>query len=132
MEDLRELLLRPATKVALVGASEDPDKYGSVIFLDLIGKGIRVYPVNPKRSSVYGEKAYATLGELPESPDIVNIVTKPEVSLAIIKQCLALGYMNVWLQPGALDDAVATFLRNHPFNYLVDACTMAASRSLPK
>ncbi len=130
MEDLIKLLNSPGTLVALVGASEDPSKYGSIIYRDLRGKGINVVPVNPNRERIHGDRAYASLAELPQKPDIVNLVTPAEISLQILKQCHSLGYLDVWLQPGASDDKVEFFLKEHGFNYLTDSCTMALSKHL--
>jgi predicted CoA-binding protein len=130
MKDLISLLNSSGTRIALVGASENPSKYGSIIYRDLRGKGINVVPVNPNRGRIHGDRAYASLAELPQKPDIVNIVTPPEISLQILKECLSLGYLDVWLQPGAWDGQVEFFLKEHGFNYLVDACTMAQSSPL--
>jgi predicted CoA-binding protein len=130
MKDLIELLNSPGTRIALVGASENPSKYGSIIYRDLRRKGIDVVPVNPNSERIHGDRAYASLAELPQKPDIVNIVTPPEISLLILKECLPLGYLDVWLQPGASDERVELFLKENGFNYLVDSCTVVQSITL--
>ncbi len=77
MTDIATLLNEPETTVAVVGATDNPTKYGSVIYRDLKRKGYSVYPVNPNRTEVDGDEAYPTLDKLPESPTIVNIVVPP-------------------------------------------------------
>ncbi len=129
MKDLIKLLNTPGTCVALVGATENAYKYGSIIYRDLRGKGLRVYPVTPNRRTVHGDRAYAVLSDLPEKPDIVNFVTPPEVSLEVLEECLSLEYLDVWLQPGASDERVEKFLKKHGFNYMVDFCTMVESHA---
>ncbi len=128
MADLKEILKAPGTLVALVGASEDPGKYGSIIYRDLKAKGIAVVPVNPKRGSVHGDTAYPSVAALPRRPDIVNIVTPPAASLRILEQCRQTGCTNVWLQPGSFDAEVLAYLKEAgSFTWLAGACTMVES-----
>jgi uncharacterized protein len=122
--DIVKLLDNPDTTIAVVGATDSPGKYGNIIYRDLKHKGYRVFPVNPKRKTVDGDAAYATLAAIPEKPDIVDLVVPPEVTLAVLKNCLALALMNVWLQPGTENLEVMRYLETHPFNYLAKACIM--------
>ena len=128
MKDILQLLDEPGTTIAIVGATEDPSKYGYVIYKDLKLKGLTVYPVNPNRSSVDGDKAFKRLEDIPQRPTIVNIVVPPEVTSDILQQCLDLELTNVWLQPGAESPAVMAFLQENNFNYLANACIMVESR----
>ena len=129
MTDIATLLDEPETSVAVVGATDDPTKYGSVIYRDLKRKGYAVFPVNPNRSEVDGDKAYASLDRLPETPTLVNIVVPPSVTVSILKKCLELGLNNVWLQPGAESPESLAFLQEHGFNYLANACIMIQTRA---
>ena len=128
MKDIMQLLDEPGTTIAIVGATENPAKYGYVIYKDLKLKGLTVYPVNPNRSSVDGDKAFKRLEDIPQRPTIVNIVVPPDVTSDILQQCLDLGLTNVWLQPGAESPAVMAFLQENNFNYLANACIMVESR----
>lgn len=128
MKDIAALLDEPDTTVAVVGATDNPAKYGSVIYRDLKRKGFKVFPVNPERQTVDGDKAYPTLAALPEKPTIVNFVIPPEKTLAVLQECLQLGLMNVWIQPGAESPEVLKFLQESNFNYLANACIMVQSR----
>ena len=128
MKNIVDLLDEPDTTVAVVGATDNPSKYGRIIYRDLKRKGYSVFPVNPNRSTVDGDRAYDQLQDLVQKPSIVNIVVPPEVTLEILDQCLVLGWMNVWLQPGAESPETLGFLQQHSFNYLANACIMVESR----
>ncbi len=128
MRDILSLLEEPGTTIALVGATDNESKYGHTIFLDLKRKGYRVYPVNLRRDTVQGEKAYSKLADIPELPTIVNFVIPPRFTLHVLKQCLELGLMNVFIQPGAESPEVMEFVQENGFNYLANACIMVESR----
>ena len=128
MQDILSLLEEPGTTIALVGATDNESKYGHTIFLDLKRKGYRVYPVNLRRDTVQGEKAYSKLADIPEPPTIVNFVIPPRFTLHVLKQCLELGLMNVFIQPGAESPEVMEFVQENGFNYLANACIMVESR----
>lgn len=128
MSDIATLINEPETTVAVVGATDNSMKYGYVIYRDLKRKGYHVTPVNPNRSTVDGDTAYATLRELPEKPTIVNIVVPPHVTINVLKTCLELGLVNIWLQPGAESPEALAYLQENEFNYLANACIMIESR----
>ena len=128
MKDIASLLDDPGTTVAIVGATDNPAKYGNVIYKDLKRKGFTVYAVNPRRDEIDGDPAYRSLQDLPLEPTIVNIVVPAEVTLEVLKQCKDLGLLNVWVQPGAESAEVLAFLQENSFNYLANACIMVQSR----
>lgn len=126
--DITDLLKLPDVSIAIVGANNNPAKYGSVIYSDLKRKGYTLYPINPNQAFVDGDRAYASLKDLPVKPTIVNFVTAPAVTLNIMKECETLGLKNVWVQPGAESPEVMLFMQTHEFNYLANACIMVESR----
>lgn len=130
MNDIATLLNREDTTVAVVGATDDQHKYGSVIYRDLKHKGFEVYPVNPNRATVDGDTAYESLADLPEAPTIVNVVVPPKTTLRVLESARELGLWNVWIQPGAESPEVLTYLQENDFNYLANACIMVRSRML--
>jgi predicted CoA-binding protein len=130
MEDIAHLLEDPTTTIAVVGANDNPDKYGSRIYRDLKAKGFTVYPVNPNRDTVDGDPAYDTLADLPEAPTIVDFVVPPRRTLRILGQCRQLGLANVWVQPGAESPKVLEALESGGFNYLAGACIMVHSHAV--
>ena len=131
METISTLLDEGDPVIAIVGATDNPAKYGNRIYRDLKGKGYRVYPVNPTRDTIDGDTAYADLADLPETPDIVNYVVPPPRTLRLLKRAKELGLMRVWVQPGAENADVMAYLNDHGFDYLANACIMVRSRVRP-
>ncbi len=128
MDTISTLLNEGDPVVAVVGATDNPRKYGNRIYLDLKDKGFRVHPVNANRATVDGDPVFATLAELPETPDIVNFVVPPTRTLRVLEQAKDLGFMTVWVQPGAENQDVMEYLEEHDFDYLANACIMVRAR----
>jgi uncharacterized protein len=118
------LLEDDATTIAVVGATDTPGKYGGIIYRDLKRKGYRVFAVNPGREEVDGDPCYSSLSDLPELPTIVNIVVPPPRTLRVLRSCLDLGIGTVWIQPGAADAEVRTFVADNGLDAVIDACIM--------
>ena len=76
-----------------------------------------------------GDEAFPSLKELPDRPTIVDIVVPPTVGAKVLRECLDLGLMNVWLQPGAESPENLVFLQERGFNYVADDCIMVQTRS---
>lgn len=116
--------------IALVGATNDKSKYGNVILHDLINKGYKVFPVNPRATTIDGFRAFKSLEGLIQEQEIglVVFVVPPKITLETLKECLKLNLKKVWIQPGAGDEEVRNFLNEHNFDYLMDACVMVMSR----
>ena len=131
MDTISTLLNEGNPVIAIVGATDNPAKYGNRIYRDLKGKGYRVYPVNPTRDTIDGDPAYADLADLPETPDIVNYVVPPPRTLRLLKRAKELGLMRVWVQPGAESADVMAYLNDNGFDYLANACIMVRSRVQP-
>ena len=130
MKDIAALLAEPATTVAVVGATDDPAKYGARVYRDLKAKGFRVFAVNPARDSVDGDPAYPSLADLPEQPTIVNLVVPPAVALQVLQRAHQMGLGNFWLQPGSESPEAIAFLEENGLNHLSGACIMVRSRAL--
>jgi acyl-CoA synthetase (NDP forming) len=90
--NLRDALFSPRS-VAIVGQSDDPGKTAGrpLKFLRQMGYAGRVYPVNARRETVLGERAWPTLAALPEPPEHVYIVTPTEAAVAAVEDCARLG-----------------------------------------
>jgi len=127
MENITSLLAVPGASIAVVGATDNLHKYGSIIYRELKRKGFPVYAVNLHRDTVDGDPSYATLADLPTSPTVLNFVVPPEESLVVLEQAQELCYMNVWLQPGSESIRVVEYLDDAGFNYLTGSCIMVAS-----
>lgn len=116
--------------IALIGATNDSSKYGNMIFCDLRDKGYTVWPVNPRATTVEGEKAYRDLESLhaDHTVGLLVYVIPPRLTLESLKDAARLGLKKVWVQPGAGDEAVRSFLETNGFQFLMDACVMVETR----
>jgi hypothetical protein len=132
VDPLLALLADAATSIAVVGATDDPAKFGGRIYRDLKGKGFRVFAVNPGRTAVDGDPCYPSLAALPEAPTIVDFVVPPAVTLACLRECAALGLRRVWVQPGAADQAVLAFIAQSGFEARAEDCIMVRARALSR
>jgi predicted CoA-binding protein len=88
-------------KWAIVGASDKPDRYSYKIFRLLRGRGYTVYPIHPKLPEVEGVPCHASLSDLPEKPDVINLVVNPSVGIEVVAEAAKLGVDLIWAQPGA-------------------------------
>ncbi|GMV39218.1 MAG: CoA-binding protein [Myxococcales bacterium] len=128
-EHVRDLLRSPA-RIALVGASSAPEKYGNIIFKDLAGRGHAVLPVNPSASMIEGQPAYASVADVPRPIDIVNVVVPPRASLALARS-LDPGICGViWFQPGSFDDQVVQEATARFETVIAGDCIMVVARTL--
>lgn len=109
---------------AIVGASQDRNKYGNRVLRSLRHSGYVVYPVNPHVPEVEGNKAYATLADLPELPEVVNLVVPPPVTEQVVREAHVLGLNRVWMQPGAESQAAIQFCQENGMQVVYDACAM--------
>lgn len=123
--------LRSNPGIALVGATNDTKKYGNIIFKDLTKKNYTVYAVNPRATTVDNQKAYHTLEELKSEKNIglVVYVIPPKFTLESLKIANQLGLKKVWIQPGAGNEEVRSYLNENGFEYLMDACVMVQTRN---
>lgn len=117
----------PETRIAVVGASSNPAKYGNIIVRNLAAKGYTVLPVNPHEKEIAGLPAYPSLDAVPGPVHIVNVVTPPAVTRGVLEAAARLGLPAVWLQDGSYDEAVLEVAAKAPFRTVHEACIMVAS-----
>tara|TARA_B100001029_G_C14975729_1_gene402924 strand:- start:575 stop:955 length:381 start_codon:yes stop_codon:yes gene_type:complete len=114
--------------IALIGASNDKNKYGNKILLDLISKGHNVVPINPKEDSIAGLKSYSNISELSEKPSIINFVVPPNIGFQLTKDLVESDYDNFWYQPGAESEEISALLDDKNKNYIDDKCIMVEAK----
>ena len=114
--------------IALVGASNDPTKYGNKILLDLVKKGYNVAPVNTKEDTIAGIKSYKNVLDLKESPSIINFVVPPSIGFQVTKELVEKKFDNFWYQPGAESEKISYFLNENNKNFIDDKCIMVVTR----
>ena len=114
--------------IALVGASNEPKKYGNKILLDLVSKGYNVVPINITEDTIAGIKTYKNVLDLKESPSIINFVVPPKIGFEITKELVENNYDNFWYQPGAESKEISSYLIEKSKNFIDDKCIMVEAR----
>ena len=124
-----EKLKEENTSIALIGASNNRSKYGNKIYRDLRNKGYNVTPINPKEEKIEGDRAYSSIEEMKELPDIANFVVPPPVAMKIAQNITNLGIKHLWFQPGSESKELENWLKNTDgIEYLINACIMVETR----
>jgi predicted CoA-binding protein len=125
-ETIRDLL-RSKT-IAVVGMTDNPEKPSCYVPAFLRSIGHRVIPVNPSIEFALGEKAYASLAELPEKPDLVNVFRLPKFIPAIVDEMIELQLSALWVQQGIVHAEAAAKAEAHGIRVVMDRCLMTESR----
>lgn len=112
---------------AVVGATDNQNKFGYKIFKMMLESGYEVYPVNPGIQEVLGKKCYSSLSELPIVPQAVDMVVSPKIGERIVRECGELGIQNIWFQPGASSQDLLNLCEHLNLN-VVNACIMVEIR----
>ena len=112
------------SKIALVGVSTNPKKYGHKIFKDLLAVNYSVVGINPKSEDVLGQKIIPSLADLDFKPDLVIIVVPSHIALAILQEAAELKIENVWMQPGSESDEAIKFAKENEINLVTNSCIM--------
>ena len=117
------------TRIALIGASNDPSKFGNRIYRNLRTKGYNIIPINPKENKIEGDKAYASIEMMDKVPDIVNFVVPPQIAIKVAQKAIDLGITHLWFQPGSESNELEELLRENPdIKYLINSCIMVETR----
>lgn len=115
---------------AVVGVSENKEKYGYEIFETLIDSGYKVFPINPKYELIEGHKCHPSLKDLPEKPEVVVTVVPPPVTEKVVEACAELKIPIVWMPPGSWSDLALRKCRESGLESLHDVCIVFAVKSL--
>jgi uncharacterized protein len=117
------VLLEEARAVAVVGLSDKPYRTSHAIARVLQDVGYRIHPVNPNlHGPVLGEKPYATVEEIGEPVDIVNVFRRSEAVVPVARDAVAAGAKALWLQSGVVNEEAASYAREHGLIVVMDRC----------
>ena len=107
-DEIAELLTNART-IAMVGASDRPDRPSNGVMKFLQGRGYRVLPVNPTITGerIHGEYVWRDLHQIGEPIDIVDIFRKSEAAGEAVDQAIAVGAKAVWMQLGVINREAA-------------------------
>ena len=122
-EDIAELL-RNARNIAMVGASDRPDRPSHGVMKFLQSHGYRVFPVNPQITGehVHGEFVWRELAQIGEPIDIVDIFRRPQAAGEAVDQAIAVGAKAVWLQLGIVNEEAAQRAEQAGLKVVMDHC----------
>ncbi len=110
-------------KIAIVGASTNPEKYSWKLYEKLKLYGYFLYPVNPRcEDSIHGDKCFPNLESLPESPDVVIISLPPEMTEKIVEKCNEIGIRKIWMQPGSESEKAIIFCEENGIEVIHHSC----------
>ena len=117
-------LLQNARTIALVGASDRPDRASFGVMKFLQDQGYRVIPVNPRITGehVHGEYIWRELGQIGEPIDIVDIFMRGETVGPIIDDAIAIGAKAVWMQLGVINEEAAAKAESAGLKVAMDHC----------
>ena len=124
MSDIQTLrrILATGKVIAVVGLSADwyrPSYFAAKYMQE---HGYRIIPVNPKYPEILGEKCYATLSDIPEKVDIVDVFRKTADVLPIAREAVAIGAKVLWQQLGVLNQEADRYVRDHGLDSVMDRC----------
>ena len=111
-------------RFAIVGATDNPQKYGNQIVKNLKMRGYEVYPINPRLKELEGLICYAKLADIPIKVDVVDFVVPPAATEEILKQCKELGLNRIWLQPGSESEKAIDYCHENNLKVVHSLCVM--------
>jgi uncharacterized protein len=108
-DDYLRSILESVRTIAVVGASPRRERPSHRVMAYLQRRGYRAIPVNPNAAggTINGEKCYASLAEVPEPIDMVDVFRRTEAAGGVVDQAVAIGARVVWMQRGVRDDDAA-------------------------
>lgn len=115
-------MLRGVRTIAVVGLSPDRARPSHGVAAALQRAGFRIIPVRPGGGEILGEPARASLAEIDEPVDLVDVFRAPEHVPGIVDEVLALGLPALWLQDGVVDDASARRAADAGVFVVMDRC----------
>jgi predicted CoA-binding protein len=126
-----EEILREARTIAVVGASPDPARPSYGVIAYLMRAGYRVVPVNPLAGAeVLGLRCVASLAEIGEPVDLVDVFRRPEHCGEVAREAVAAGAGALWLQLGIVSPEARRVAGESGLDYVEDACTAIVHRRL--
>jgi uncharacterized protein len=128
-DTIKAVLAAPQT-VAVVGCSPDPERDSHRIAKLLKARGHRVIPVNPGHQTILGETCYASLRDIPEPVDMVDIFRRSEHVASIVDEAIEAGAKVVWMQLGVIDERAAAKAQSAGLTVVMDRCPAIEYRRL--
>ncbi len=120
---MRDILVNSRT-IAIIGASDKAHRASHGVMQFLQSKGYRCIPVSPRLAGqeLLGETVYATLADIPEPTDMVDMFINSEAAGKLTDDAINIGAKAVWMQLGVVNEAAAERARNAGLNIVMDRC----------
>jgi hypothetical protein len=115
-------VLNAARTIAIVGLSGNQLRPSNSVGLYLQRHGYRVIPVNPNESEILGETSYASLSEVPEHVDVVDVFRRPDAVPEIAREAVAIGADALWCQLGVISPEGTQIAEQGGLAVVVDRC----------
>ena len=109
---------------AIVGASNNTDKFGYKVLLDLLEAGFNAIPINPKREYIEDIKVYHFLRDVPQKIDVAIFIVPPIVTEKVLLEVKELGINKVWMQPGSSSEDAIKYCEENSIDCMHDVCVM--------
>ncbi len=122
-------LLERAKTIAVVGLSDNPMRPSHGVSAYMQSHGYRIIPVNPNVKECLGERSYATIRDVPEKIDIVNIFRRPEFVEEIVDQAIQLKVPAIWMQEEVIHEKAAQKAREAGIFVVMDRCILLEHRA---
>lgn len=122
-------LLKSAKTIAVVGLSDNPMRPSYGVSQYMQSHGYNIIPVNPQCTEVFGKKSYASLLDVPEKIDIVDVFRRPEAVPEIVDQAIQLKVPAIWLQETVVHEAAAEKARKAGIFVVMDKCILKEHRA---
>src|SRR3989475_5207622 len=116
-------VLASAKTIAVVGASRDPRKAGGSVPEGLQRRGYRIIPINPYAETLFGERVYRSLLDVPEKIDLVDVFRPAADAPEIARQAVAVGAKALWLQEDIRSAEARRIAESAGLDYVEDECT---------
>lgn len=117
-------ILGEAKTIAVVGLSSNPARASYSVSKYMQSHGYRIIPVNPNETEVLGEKAYASLDEVPEKIDVVDVFRQSKEAGRHVDEAIRIGARAVWLQEGVIDDEAARRALRAGLDVVMNRCIL--------
>jgi uncharacterized protein len=127
-DPIYELLSRAKT-IAVVGLSDSPMRASHGVSAYMQTQGYRIIPVNPQVAEALGEKSYASLLDVPEKIDLVDVFRRPEFVDEIVEQAIQLKIPAIWLQEDVINERAAEKARKAGMLVVMDRCILKEHRA---
>ncbi|WP_125665850.1 CoA-binding protein [Paenibacillus baekrokdamisoli] len=120
--DQIKVLLEHSHTIAVVGLSDNPERISYMVSEAMQNKGYRIIPVNPNADTILGEKSYASLKDIPDQVDLVNVFRRSEHTPPLAEEAIAIGAKAIWLQLGVFLEETAQIAQKGGLQVVMDRC----------